>query len=332
MEVKMSTLVIATAAVGTRRKKVMRAVSQEKFGGPQVLHVVEMDRPVPIPSEVLVRIRAAALNPVDAMIRSGAFPLFGLPPFVLGWDISGVVENVVPGVTRFKIGDEVFGLPFFPRAAGGYAEYVSAPSRQLSMKPTSLDHVHAAALPLAGLTAWQGLVDAANIQTGERILIHAGAGGVGHIAVQIAKAKGAHVIATASASKRELLLDLGVDEVIDYKEMDFADVVRNVDLVLDTVGGEYGERSLRSLRRGGLLLTVVDRQNADLKLKTETDGKRFVGLTVEPDYVGLEKLSELVDTEKLRPRVDSTFSLADVARAHEVLDAGHAAGKIVLEI
>src|SRR5581483_9262134 len=168
----------------------MRAITQERFGGPDVLQLIESPRPRPIPTEVLVRVHAIGLNPIETLIRSGAFPLLGQPPFILGWDISGVVEEVVPGTSRFKVGDEVYGMPFFPRAASGYAEYVAAPSRQLALKPRNIDHAHAAAIPLVGLTAWQSLVDIAKLEAGQRVLIHGAGGGVGHLAVQIAKALG----------------------------------------------------------------------------------------------------------------------------------------------
>nr|WP_230420076.1 NADP-dependent oxidoreductase [Catenulispora pinistramenti] len=166
-----------------------------------------------------------------------------LEPFTLGWDISGVVEEDVPGVTRFEVGDEVYGMPFFPRAANGYAEYVAVPSRQLARKPAALDHVHAAALPLAGLTAWQALVDAAEVAPGDRVLIHAAGGGVGHLAVQIAKARGAYVLATAGAAKHEFVLGLGADEVVDYRTADFTRELKDVDVVLDAVGGPVGRRA-----------------------------------------------------------------------------------------
>jgi NADPH:quinone reductase-like Zn-dependent oxidoreductase len=229
----------------------MRAVVQYAFGGPDVLKLVEVDQPPGLPTEAVVRVRAIGLNPVEAAVRSGAFPLFGQPPFILGWDISGVVERVVPGVNRFKVGDEVYGMPLFPRPAAAYAELVAAPSRQLARKPSGLDHVHAAALPLAGLTAWQSLVDVAAVERGQRVLIHAGAGGVGHLAVQIAKGLGAHVTATASSAKVDFVRGLGADEVIDYKAQDFAAVARNMDVVLESVGGDYADRSLRTLRPGG---------------------------------------------------------------------------------
>ncbi|WP_194926596.1 NADP-dependent oxidoreductase [Catenulispora pinisilvae] len=308
----------------------MRAVSQDTFGGPDVLHIVDVPEPTPLPSEVLVRVRAAAVNPIDAVVRSGGFPLLGQPPFTLGWDISGVVEEVVPGVTRFEVGDEVYGMPFFPRAANGYAEYVAVPSRQLARKPAAVDQVHAAALPLAGLTAWQALNDAAKVAPGDRVLIHAAGGGVGHLAVQIAKARGAYVLATAGAAKHEFVLGLGADEVVDYRTADFTRELKDVDVVLDAVGGPVGRQSISVLRPGGLLVTIVDRTDLELRAATIDAGRRFAGITVEPDYVGLEALAELVDAGKLRPYVEHALPLAEVAKAHELIESGRTRGKIVL--
>ncbi|MEY9931691.1 NADPH:quinone reductase-like Zn-dependent oxidoreductase [Catenulispora sp. GP43] len=310
----------------------MRAVTQDSFGDPSVLHTVEMPKPTPLPSEVLVRVHATGINPVDAMVRSGAFPMLGQPPFVLGWDISGVVEEVVPGVTRFQAGDEVFGMPFFPRAGNGYAEYVAVPSRQLARKPAAIDHDHAAALPLAGLTAWQALADAAEVGAGDRVLIHAGGGGVGHLAVQIAKARGAHVVATASAAKHDFVLGLGADEVVDYRAVDITEAVRDMDVVLDTVGGAVGRQSIEVLRPGGLLVTIVDRMDAELRAATIDAGRRFAGLTVEPDHVGLEALAALVEEGKLRPYVEHSLPLDDAAKAHELIESGRTQGKIVLTV
>ncbi|MEU6753608.1 NADP-dependent oxidoreductase [Spirillospora sp. NPDC046719] len=308
----------------------MRAVTQRAFGGPEVLEVVETERPVPLPSEVLVRVRATAVNPVDAYIRAGSFPLLGEPPFVLGWDVSGVVEEVVPGVTRFQPGDEVYGMPLFPRAAGGYAEYVVAPSRQIARKPAGLGHVEAAALPLVGLTAWQGLVDAAGVREGDRVLVHGAGGGLGHVAVQIAKARGAHVVATASAGKHDFVRSLGADEVIDYRTADFTEATGDLDIVYDAVGGGYGERSLRVLRPGGLLVTAVDREDAALAAATAAAGRRFAGITVEPDHTALEALTALVEDGLLRPHVAQVLPLADAAKAHELVESGSTQGKIVL--
>ena len=310
----------------------MRAITQKSFGGPEVLELTEVPRPVPGATEVLVRVQAVGVNPVEAVIRAGAFPLIGQPPFTLGWDVSGVVVEVDPGVNRFQVGDEVYGMPYFPRAADGYAEYVAAPSRQLVRKPAGLSHVEAAALPLAGLTAWQMLVDIAAVGEGQRVLVHGAGGGVGHLAVQIAKARGAHVIATASAAKHAFLRELGADETIDYRTTDFAAVVRDVDTVIETVGGDTARRSLATLRPGGILVTAVDKADAELARAAETAGVRFAGISVEPDVVGLEALNALVAAGRLRPHVEQAFDLADAAKAHGVVEGGHVRGKVVLTL
>lgn len=307
----------------------MRAIRQDIFGGPEVLKLVEAPDPDPIPTEVLVRVKAAGINPVEEFIRDGRFPLLGQPPFTLGWDIAGVVERVVPGVTRFALGDEVFGMPFFPRAANGYAELVAAPSRQLARKPAKLTYEQAGALPLAGLTAWQSLMDTAQIKAGDRVLVHAAAGGVGHLAVQIAKARGAYVIGTASSAKHDFVRSLGADEVIDYRTTDFAQVTTDMDVVLETVGGDYGERSLRTLRPGGLLVTIVGRTDVELERKTRAAGMRFAGISVEPDYPALEALADLAETGQLRVHVAQAFSLEEAPDAHRFLLTAPP-GKVVL--
>src|SRR4051812_1066461 len=215
----------------------MRAVTIEEFGGPQVLTAGRVARPEPLPTEVLVRVHAAGINPVDWKTRAG-HGMAGLQtlPLILGWDVSGVVEEVGFGVTTLAPGDEVYAMPWFPRPAGGYAEFVTAPSRQFARKPASLSHVEAAALPLAALTAWQALVDTARVTAGQRVLVHAAAGGVGHLAVQFAKHLGAEVIATAREPRHTWLKELGADETIDYTRQRFEEATGKVDVVIDLVG------------------------------------------------------------------------------------------------
>ncbi|HXV92701.1 MAG TPA: NADP-dependent oxidoreductase, partial [Pseudonocardia sp.] len=205
----------------------MRVITQLSTGGPEVLEPGEAPVPEPLPTEVRVRVEAAGVNPVDWKTRAGAgmARVIGPPPFTIGWDVAGVVDAVGPGVTRFEVGDEVYGMPWFPRQAGAYAEYMTAPSRHFALRPPGLSAVEAAAMPLAGLTAWQSLVDVAAVRPGQRVLVHAAAGGVGHLAVQIAKARGAQVIGTASAAKHALLAELGVDQPVDYRSERFEDVV-----------------------------------------------------------------------------------------------------------
>jgi NADPH:quinone reductase-like Zn-dependent oxidoreductase len=308
----------------------MRAIVQDAFGGPEVLRLADVPEPAPLPTEAVVLVKAIGVNPVETYIRAGRFPFAGQPPIILGWDISGVVESVAPGVNRFAPGDEVFGMPLFPRAAKAYAERVAAPSRQLARKPAALGHDEAAALALAGLTAWQGLVDVAGVKAGDRVLIHAAAGGVGHIAVQIAKALGAQVIGTASTGKRDFVRALGADEVIDYRSVDFTEIVKDADVVLETVGGDNGVRSIKTLRHGGLLVTIVDRLNRELAQKVSKAGRRFAGLTVEPDHAGLEALAALAEAGKLKVHVERAFPLEQAADAHRFLMEAKPRGKIVL--
>ncbi|WP_327143405.1 NADP-dependent oxidoreductase [Nocardia sp. NBC_01327] len=307
----------------------MRAVIQKSFGGPEVLEVVEIDKPALLSGEVLVRVHASSVNPVDIAVRSGAFPLLGEPPFGVGWDISGVVEEAGPGA-RYEIGEEVYGMPFFPRAATAYAEYVAAPSRQLARKPVNLSHVEAAALPLAALTAWQGLVDKAGIKEGDRVLIHRAAGGVGHLAVQIAKARGAYVIALASAAKHDYVLGLGADEVIDYRTTDYTEVVRDIDVVFDSVAD--GTRSLQVLKPGGVLVTILEHVNPELAATVKAAGRRFAGVSVEPDYAALEAIAALADAGLVRPTIAAELPLADAPKAHELVASGQTVGKVVLTV
>ncbi|GGV22839.1 NADPH:quinone reductase [Streptomyces longisporoflavus] len=307
----------------------MRAVIQKSFGGPEVLEVVEMERPTPSAGEVLVKVHASAVNPADVAVRSGAFPLIGEPPFGVGWDISGVVEEAGAGAV-LAVGDEVYGMPLFPRAATGYAEYVTAPSGHFARKPASLDHVHAAAVPLAALTAWQGLVRDAEIKEGDRVLIQRAAGGVGHFAVQIAKARGAHVIAVASAGRRDFLRGLGADEIIDYRTTDFTEAVKDVDVLLDSKG--QGDLSLGVVRPGGVLISILEHHDRELAARVEAAGRRFAGVMVEPDSAGLEALAELIDAGRVRPHVQETFPLAEAGRAHVLIAEGHVQGKIVLTV
>lgn len=307
----------------------MRAISQDVLGGPEVLKEVEIERPTPRPNEVLVRVRAAGVNPTDWKHRAtGGF--LGEPPFVLGWDVSGVVEAVGIGVARFQPGDEVFGMLSYPFGHGSHAEYVTAPARAFAHKPASIDHPQAGALPLVSLTAWQALVEYADVQPEQRVLVHAAAGGVGHVAVQIAKARGAHVIGTASAGKHEFLRGLGADEVIDYRETDFTEAVKDVDVVLDTLGGETSVRSLKVLRPGGLVVSILPVGSDEFHREAERLGVRAVRMLVDADRADLRAIADLVDKGQLRAEIAGTFPLADAAEAHALGDTGRTTGKLVL--
>lgn len=307
----------------------MLAIVQDRFGGPEVLYASRLPRPTPGVSEVLVRVRAAGLNPTDWKHRAGdAFTEEPQP--VLGWDVSGVVESVGMGVTLFKPGDEVFGMLPYPYGVGSHAEYVTGPTRAFVRKPVTIDHVQAGALPLAALTAWQALVDTAGVAEGDRVLIHAAAGGVGHLAVQIAKSRGAYVIGTASSIKHEYLRSLGIDEVIDYREVDFAEEVRDADIVLDTIGGDYQLRSLRTLRQGGVLISLLPIPERGLFEEADRLGVRAELLLVEADHAGMQAIAYLAETGVLRATIADTFPLPEAARAHEIGETNRTTGKLVL--
>jgi NADPH:quinone reductase-like Zn-dependent oxidoreductase len=307
----------------------MRAIRQETLGGPEVLELGEVPRPVPIPTEVLVRTSAAGVNPVDWKTRArGGF--LGDPPFTVGWDVAGVVEAVGFGVTRFAPGDRVFGMPRFPREAAAYAEYVTSPSRQLARTPDELSDVEAAALPLAGLTAWQALVETAAVAENQRVLVLGAAGGVGHLAVQIARALRAYVIGTASAPKHEFLSSLGVDETVDYTSEDLGERTRDVDVLLDTVGDGAAE-ALTAVRDGGVVVTLSGSSVGSLR-ELAGGRVRVEGILVEPDRTGLEAIARLAASGALRPHVSETFPLGEAALAHEQGETGRTQGKLVLTV
>jgi NADPH:quinone reductase-like Zn-dependent oxidoreductase len=309
----------------------MRAIRQRSLGGPEVLELATVDRPAPVPTEVLVKVAAAGVNPVDWKTRSSG-GMLGSPPFTVGWDVAGVVEELGFGVTRFAVGDRVFGMPRFPREAGAYAEFVTSPSRQLARIPDRVSDVEAGAMPLGSLTAWQALVDTAAVRDGDRVLVHAAAGGVGHLAVQIAKSQGAYVIGTARADDHPFLADLGIDESIDYTREDVGAAVRDVDVVLDLVGGQTGLDSLPVIRDGGLLISVPSQADVAPLREAAGDRVRVTGILVEPHRTGTEAIAALAADGRLRVRVARTFPLEQAAAAHELLEKGRAGGKLVLTI
>jgi NADPH:quinone reductase-like Zn-dependent oxidoreductase len=246
----------------------------------------------------------------------------------MGFDVSGVVESVGKGVERFKVGDLVFS--YLPISSGGaYAEYVVAPETAVAAKPKSIDHVHAAAVPLAALTAWQALFDKAGLKAGQTVLIHAGSGGVGHFAVQLAKAKGAKVIATSSAKNLDFLEELGADQAIDYKTQKFEELVKDVDVVLDPIGGETLARSYQVVKPGGFLVSIVEPPSPE---KLEARGIRGAVFLVQPDAKELAEIGALIEAGKVKPVVSETYPLADARKAQESSQTGHARGKIVLVV
>jgi NADPH:quinone reductase-like Zn-dependent oxidoreductase len=297
----------------------MRAVSQDELGGPDVLKLVSLPIPEPGISEIRIRVHAAGVNPIDgAQRQTGAF--VGQPPFVLGWDLSGTVEAVGPGMTLFQTGDEVFGMLPFPQGHGAYAEHVVGPTRVFVRKPDSLDHVHAAAIPMAGLTAWQALVDTAGIGDGSRVLIIGASGGIGHLAVQIAKARGAHVTALASAANLDFVRSLGADETIDYNAGDFTQTVRDQDVVLDVVGGDYPARALDVLRPGGIVVSTQPPSVAPVAEDAAKRDMRAAGVIVEADEIGMSALADLAAAGKLVPAIAATVPLEEVRAASAMAD------------
>jgi NADPH:quinone reductase-like Zn-dependent oxidoreductase len=310
--------------------KTMKAVCIYSYGGPGVLVYEDAPRPHPAAGEVLVRVHAAGINPVDWKIREGHLKemLHHTFPLVLGWDVSGVIEALGSGLTRLKLGDEVFSRPDISRD-GAYAEFIVIKESEVALKPKSIDHIHAAALPLAGLTSWQTLFDAGGLAAGQRVLIHAAAGGVGHIAVQLAKWKGAHVIGTAAARNHDWLRQLGVDQVIDYDTERFEEAVQPVDVILDTMGGDTQARSWKVLKRGGILVSIAGQPSAEI---AAAHGVRQAFVFTQPNAAQLAEISQLADAQKLKAIVETILPLSDATRGQELSERGHTRGKIVLRV
>jgi NADPH2:quinone reductase len=308
-----------------------------QFGGPDVLEPRDVDRPAPGPGEILVRVVAASTNPVDAKLRANGAWAGIQPPAILGYDVSGVVEAVGPEVTDFQVGDAVFYTPeIFGNQAGSYAEYNVVAAAIVARKPRALSHLEAAAVPLAAGTAWEGLVRRLRLRVGETVLIHGGAGGVGSFAVQIAKAAGARVVATAGAANQETLRALGADVAIDYAAEDASAVAlratdgRGVDAVFSTMGGETIARSLTATRPFGRLATILPPTGdlAPLYARNQT----LHGIFLTRERRRLEEMLPLLEDGRLRPLIDAVLPLEQVHVAHMRLDSGHGRGKMVLQV
>ena len=308
----------------------MKAVRIHEFGGLDSLRVEDAPTPEPRDGEVLVRIHAAGINPVDWKTCAGegvASRLEDPFPFIPGWDVSGVVEALGAGVSDFQAGGAVCGMVRWHWGGGGYAQYVAAPAADLVAKPHTLDDSQAAGLPLAALTAWQALFDAAGLQAGQTVLIHAAAGGVGHLAVQLATWKGAQVIGTASARNQGFLRELGVHRIIDYNETRFEEAAKDVDVVLDCVGGEVQERSWGVLKPGGMLASIRGRPDAE---QAEAHGVRAQHVSVRTEQAQLRAIADLANEGRLRVHVHETLPLDEVRKAHEMSKTAHMRGKLVL--
>lgn len=320
-------LILAVPVLGFAQEDTnMRAIQLQRFGDPDVLEVHEIPRPVAGRKELLVRVRSAGVNPVDASIR--AFGTWASLPYVPGFDLSGEVVAVGSGVDKFKIGDEIYAMLDLQRA-GAYAEYALVKEDEAALKPSKISHSEAASLPLVSLTAWQALIETADLRQGQTVLIHAGAGGVGSIAVQLAKWRGATVITTASDYNHGFLRDLGADTVVDYRRDRFEDFAADVDVVFDLIGGKTQDRSIEVLRDGGRLVSLVG-----LSSKGQNPGRKIEAsaILVKPDSAQLGQIGKLVDEGILQPIVTYRFPLEQAPKAHEQSETRHTRGKIVLEI
>ena len=308
----------------------MQAIQLQEFGGPEVLQIREIPRPDPGVGELLVRVRAAAVNPVDTGIRSGgASGLSGaMLPYVPGFDVSGVVTAIGPGVTEFDVGDEVFAMLSL-RRGGAYAEYTIVKEDEAAQKPSGATHAEAASIPLVALTAWQTLFEIADLQPGQTVLIHAGAGGVGSIAIQLAKWRGASVIATASDYNHDFLRELGVDVPVDYRTQRFEDFATEVDVVLDSIGGETQLRSMAILKEGGILVSIVGLTGEG---RNPQRNIRVTSTLVQPNAEQLDKIGDLIEIGSIQPIVSHRFPLHEAPLAHEQSQTRRTRGKIILEI
>ncbi len=311
----------------------MKAIILKDFGGVEQLMQQELPKPEIKDREVLVRTHAAGLNPVDVKTRKGkgqAARLKAENPMILGWDISGEVVEVGKNVTRFKTGDNVFGMINLPGVGKAYAEYVAAPESDIAIKPQNISHEEAAAASLAAMTAWQALVDQAQIRAGQKILIHAAAGGVGHYAVQIAKHFGAYVIGTSSKENKNLVISIGADEHIDYKAVRFEDVCPEVDVILETIGGDNIDRSLKVLKTGGTVVSLPSGVSEDVKDKAAAQNKKGIFFFVKSNAADMENIAALLATGEIKSHVSKRFSFDEIREAHEVLESGKTVGKMVL--
>lgn len=308
----------------------MKAMRIHAFGGPEVLKLEDLPIPEPREGEFLVKVEAASLNPVDSKIREGKFPAVrgDKLPLVMGRDLAGIVATRGAHASdQLKEGDTVYAMLGPDR--GGYAEYAIVKAAEATRRPASLDAIAAGSVPLAGLTAWQGLFRYGELQGEQRVLIHGGSGGVGHFAIQFAKAKGAHVITTTSAAHLDFVRSIGADEAIDYRKQRFEDIVHDVDLVYDLVAGDTQERSFAVLKRGGILVSTLTEPDQE---KARAHGVRALRYTATENAAELDEIARLIDAGKVKPKVSKVFPLAEAAKAQQFLAEAHPEGKVVLRV
>ena len=308
----------------------MKAIVLHEYGGPEMLRYEDAPRPNPKEDEVLIRVIAASVNPVDVAVRSGKYAEYfhTTLPLIPGMDAAGVVEKAGSKISKLKAGDPVYAF-FTLREEGGYAEFAIAKENEVSRKPQSITYEQAAAVPAAGSTAWQALIDTGKLSAGQTVLIHGGSGGVGHMAIQIAKARGARVIATASTANQEFLKKLGADQAIDYTKSKFEEVVKDVDVVLDAVGGETLTRSYGVVKKGGIIVTIADEPD---QAALDKHGIRGVSIASAPKSDTFEELTHLIEAKKLTPVVSQVFPLAEAAKAQDQIATRHTRGKVVLQV
>ena len=313
----------------------MKAIILKEFGDIEHLEVTELPFPEIKESEVLVHLKSISINPVDIKTRAGkgvAGLIKDQMPVVLGWDISGIITKVGAGVTDFKVGDEVFSMINFPQPGKTYAEYVAAQASELALKPVNVDHDEAAAATLAALTAWQALTLHGNIKAGDRVLIHAASGGVGHFAVQIAKHLGAYVIGTSSEENKEFVLSLGADEHVDYKAQPFETVIKDIDFVLDAIGGEYIDRSLTITKKGGTVISIPSGLNETVTEKAKALGIHGYTIKVKPSGADMQTIAGFLEKGIIKSHVSKTFPFSQMAEAHRQLESGRTVGKVIVQL
>ncbi|RYZ29878.1 MAG: NADP-dependent oxidoreductase [Chitinophagaceae bacterium] len=313
----------------------MKGIILKDQGGAENLSVEELDLPRPRPTEVLVKVQAISINPVDIKTRKGGALYASIketPPVILGWDISGIVSEVGENVKDFKPGDAVFGMINFPGHGKAYAEYVTAPAEHLALKPENISHPEAAASTLAALTAWQVLVHEAKIRKGQHLLMHAAAGGVGHFAVQIAKHFGATVTGTASSANKNFLIELGVDHFIDYTSQNFEEELKHIDIVFDPIGGETTAKSLNVLKQGGTLVSIVGGVKDNLSSIIEEKKINAKNYLVHSSGEDMKELASLLQQGILQPHISQQFPFQEMAKAHQQIETGKTRGKVIVNV
>ena len=318
----------------------MKAFTLKKNGGIENLELSEIDKPEINDDEVLIKVKAISINPIDTLVRQNRSTLLRIltpgkdeDPHILGWDVSGVIEKAGNKVAEFQKGDEVFGMINFPGHGKAYAEYVAAPEKHIALKPDNISFEDAAAATLAALTAWQGLVTHAKIKKGDKVLIHAAGGGVGHFAIQIARSFGAYVIGTGSSSKKDFILKLGADEFIDYTKQKFEETINDADIVLDSIPEkEHLLRSIAAVKKGGTLISIKSYFEGKIAEKAKEKGLYTDRILVNSNGNDIKQIARLLAEEKLHSHISERYKFEDLPKAHQQIETGKTSGKVVVVI